>query len=253
MKRKHRIGSGVMALCMAAAMLPVSAQAARLDRFDDIPTDAWYYDAVDHMVSKDYFEGVSDDEFAPNAKMTRAMFVTVLARFDNATYKTSQSAYTDVPVGTWYTGAVNWAAYNKLVEGKGGGKFDPDGYVTREEICTILNRYFLFKEMSFEKQNVSVSFTDADKINTWASGSVKKCVQYGIVTGYPDGSFLPQATATRAEVASILYKLSLLIEEGALPGGGSGGMWTLPGWRQWWQRRRFRDCDLRRRSGGSGP
>ena len=223
MKRKQRIIGGLMSLCMAVSVLPISAQAARLDRFQDIPRDAWYYDAVDHMVAQDYFEGVSDNEFAPNAKMTRAMFVTVLSRYDGSERKSGQSAYTDVPAGAWYTGAVNWAAYNKLVEGKGGGKFDPDGYVTREEICTILNRYFLFKEMSFEKQNVSVSFTDADKINTWASGSVKKCVQYGIVTGYPDGSFLPQATATRAEVASILYRLAILAEGGTLNGVATGG------------------------------
>lgn len=228
MKNKQRIAGGFVALCMAASVLPVSAQAARLDRYDDIPANAWYYDAVDHMVAEDYFEGVSDSEFAPDAKMTRAMFVTVLARYDNATYKTSQSAYVDVPTGTWYTGAVNWAAYNGLVEGKGGGRFDPDGLVTREEMCTILNRYFLLKDLDLEKQNVSVSFKDANKISTWATGAVKKCVQYGIVTGYPDGTFLPQATATRAEVASILYKLSLLIKKGALPGGsgssgGSGG------------------------------
>ena len=67
MKNKQRIAGGFIALCMAASVLPVSAQAARLDRYDDIPANAWYYDAVDHMVAEDFFEGVSDSEFAPDA------------------------------------------------------------------------------------------------------------------------------------------------------------------------------------------
>ena len=226
MKNKQRIIGGLMALCMSISVLPVSAGAARLDRFDDIPKNAWYYDAVDHMVAEDYFEGVSKNEFAPDATMTRAMFVTVLARYDNATYKTSQSAYIDVPAGEWYTGAVNWAAYNGLVDGKGSGRFDPDGYVTREEMCVIIDRYLQMKNLKLDKQNVSVGFQDAAKISTWADGAVKRCVQYGIVSGYPDNTVRPQGTATRAEVAAMIYRLAILAEGGALvevPAGGTGG------------------------------
>ena len=73
--------------------------------------------------------------------MTRAMLVTVLWRMDGKPAAAGGSSFTDVPRGQWYTEAVAWAAENGVVNGVGGGKFEPDGNVTREQIATILYRY----------------------------------------------------------------------------------------------------------------
>ena len=73
--------------------------------------------------------------------MTRAMLVTVLWRMDGKPSAAGGSSFTDVPRGQWYTEAVAWAAENGVVNGVGGGKFEPDGNVTREQIATILYRY----------------------------------------------------------------------------------------------------------------
>ena len=222
--KKQCIASGVLALCMTAAMLPVNAQAARLDRFQDIPKDSWYYEAVDHVVAKGYYKGLSTYEFAPDAEMTRAMFVTVLSRYADSAYKNSQSAYVDVPVSTWYTGAVNWAAYHKIVEGKGSGRFDPEGSVTREEMCAIIDRYLTAAKVKLKKQNGTVDFKDESKISSWAEDAVERCVEYGLVSGYPDGTFQPKATATRAQVAEIMYRLSVLADGGTIiPSGSTAG------------------------------
>lgn len=230
--RKQRIASGALAFCVTAAMLPTTAQAARLDRYTDIAKNSWYYEAVDYVVGEGYYKGVSSKEFAPDAMMTRAMFVTILSRYDNTALKANESAYVDVPAGTWYTGAVNWAAYNGIVEGKGSGKFDPDGYVTREEMCTIIDRYVKSAGIELKAQSGSVSFKDSSSISSWASGEVQNCVKYGLVTGYPDGTFQPKATVTRAQVAAVIYRLSVLASGGTLEkintstgtsaGGGSG-------------------------------
>lgn len=87
------------------------------------------------------FQGTAADTFSPDEPMTRAMLVTVLWRMDGKPDTAGGSSFTDVPRGQWYTEAVAWAAENGVVNGVGGGKFEPDGNVTREQIATILYRY----------------------------------------------------------------------------------------------------------------
>lgn len=139
--RKQRIISILLTLCMVFALLPTTALAAGADKFTDVSKDSWYYKEVSWVVENGYYKGTSDTTFAPDDAMTRAMFVTVLARYAGAKLDSTQSTFTDVPTGEWYTGAVNWAAKNKIVEGRGNGIFDPHTAVTREEMCTILDRY----------------------------------------------------------------------------------------------------------------
>ena len=138
--RKQRIISVLLTLCMAVSLLSNVALAASVTDFTDVAKDSWYYTDVDFVAQKGYFKGMSATTFEPDTEMSRAMFVTVLARYAGVKVNDSQSAFTDVPTGTWYTGAVNWAAQKKIVEGRGNGIFDPNASVTREEMCTILDR-----------------------------------------------------------------------------------------------------------------
>ena len=75
--------------------------------FDDVKDGAWYYDAVNFAVNNNLFNGTSDSKFSPDAKMTRAMLVTVLYRMDQATEAeaATSSAFTDVKSDSWYTDA----------------------------------------------------------------------------------------------------------------------------------------------------
>ena len=85
--------------------------------------------------------GTSDTTFEPNLTMTRAMFVVVMARMDGAEVNNDVSSFSDVPVGTWYTGAVTWATENDLVLGVGNNQFDPNGAITREQMCVLMDRF----------------------------------------------------------------------------------------------------------------
>ena len=218
--RKQRIISFLLTLCMVFSLLPVSALAASVEDFTDVSKDSWYYADVDFVADNGYFKGMSETTFAPDETMTRAMFVTVLSRFARAKVDDSKTSFTDVPTGTWYTGAVTWAAERKIVEGRGNGIFDPNGSVTREEMCTIIDRYLEATGTDVRDNVKHDQLKDEDQVSAWARDAVDNCQSYGVIYGYPDGTFQPKATATRAHVAAILHRLQIIVRGGG--GGGSG-------------------------------
>ena len=111
----------------------------------------------------------------------------------------------DTSPTAWYYGAVEWAANQGLVSGIGNGNFAPDRPITRQEMAVMLNRYIVSREIELPQGETSI-FTDQDTISAWAIDGVLAIQAAGIISGYPDGSFQPQGTATRAEVATIFAR-----------------------------------------------
>jgi len=211
--RNRRFISILLTLCMVLSLLPTSALAAGADQYTDVAKDAWYYNEVSFVTEKGYFKGYPDNTFKPDETMTRAMFVTVLARYDGAKVDDSTSTFTDVPAGEWYTGAVTWAAKKGIVEGRGNGIFDPNGTATREEMCTIIDRYLKVRDLDAKIVKKPATITDMDTVSAWAKEAVEDCVSYGVIIGYPDGTFGPKITAARAHVAAILHRLQIIVDE----------------------------------------
>jgi hypothetical protein len=177
-----------------------------LSAFTDIKRTDWYYDAVSFAVGKGLFNGTSETAFSPNAGMTRAMFVTVLGRAGGVKAEDyTASGFSDVAAGSWYGGYVQWAYENKIISGVGGGVFAPDQLITRAQMASILTNYSKWKGAAPESA-VQPTYTDLANVPDWAAKGVSFCTAKGWLTGYPDGSFQPQKTATRAEAATMLYK-----------------------------------------------
>lgn len=217
--KKQRILSALLALCIVFSLVP-TALAEKADDFTDVSRSDWYYQFVDYVTSKGYFNGVADKTFAPADNMTRAMFVTVLFRFDGAKGDRSQSAFTDVAPGEWYTDAINWAAANRIVDGVGNGKFAPNDPITRAQMCTMIERYLdlyrkAWKVTLPETGSVSV-MVDESAIPAYALAAVKQCQRHGLVNGFEDGTFRPNELSTRAQVAAVIYRMSYLVQ-GAKP------------------------------------
>lgn len=213
--KKQRILSALLALCIVFSLVP-TALAEKADDFTDVSRSDWYYQFVDYVTSKGYFNGVADKTFAPAENMTRAMFVTVLFRFHGAKGDSSQSAFTDVAPGEWYTAAINWAAANKIVDGVGNGKFAPNDPITRAQMCTMIERYLdlyrkAWKVTLPETGSVSV-MVDESAIPAYALAAVKQCQRHGLVNGFEDGTFRPNDLSTRAQVAAVIYRMSYLVQ-----------------------------------------
>lgn len=232
--KKQRILSALLALCIVFSLVP-TALAEKADDFTDVSRSDWYYQFVDYVTSKGYFNGTAETTFAPAENMTRAMFVTVLFRFHGAKGDSSQSAFTDVAPGEWYTAAINWAAANRIVDGVGNGKFAPNDPITRAQMCTMIERYLdlyrkAWKVTLPETGSVSV-MVDESAIPAYALAAVKQCQRHGLVNGFEDGTFRPNDLSTRAQVAAVIYRMSYLVQNAKpdnTPSVNPGGTVTPP-------------------------
>ncbi len=155
--------------------------------FDDVASSDWFADAVKYVSDKGLMSGTGSDKFAPSATTTRAMLMTVLARY--AGEDTTGGA-------TWYEKGMNWAKANGVSDGT-----NPNADITREQLVTMLYRY-----AGSPAANGSLdSFSDAASVNSYAVNAMQWAVENGIVNG-SNGKLNPQNNATRAQVAAILMR-----------------------------------------------
>lgn len=154
--------------------------------FADVPTDSWAADAVNFSASRELFSGTGVDSFSPEEPMTRAMLMTVLARFDGA----------DTSGGdTWYEKGMDWAVANGVSDGSA-----PDGNISREQLAVMLWRY----SGSPAPSGSLDGFTDAGAVSGYAQEAMLWAVENGVVSGFGDGTLAPQGQATRAQVAQMM-------------------------------------------------
>lgn len=178
--------------------------------FIDI-SNHWGKEAINFVAEREIFIGIGDEIFSPDTGMTRGMFSTVVGRLYERSYGSLEvdqtHMFTDCDYDSWYGPYVDWCSENGIIKGIGGGLFQPDREITRQEMVSILYRFSEFMEAAeVETSGVSLSYTDAVEISSWALEAVKYGAGSGIVIGRDDGRFEPQATATRAEVSMIIKR-----------------------------------------------
>ena len=207
MSIRKRALSLLLVLVMLLGVLPAGAAAAEV--YQDVPSGHWASDYIARVAEQGLMVGTSDTTFAPEETISRAMFVTILARYAKAeTDNNAETAFTDVPAGQYYTGAVAWAAANGIVNGTSAVTFAPNDPVTREQMAAILFRYEQVKGL----ENVTLEenlnrFPDQNKISAYAIPALQWAVGQKIINGNADGTLDPTGTATRAQVAQIFTNL----------------------------------------------
>lgn len=178
--------------------------------FADVKSNSWYYDAVRYVYFNGLMNGKSSDKFAPGAKMTRAELVTVLWRLSGSPdYSDSISSFKDVKVNKWFGQAVVWASENGIVTGFTDGSFKPNDPLTRDQMAAIIYRYTELMEKDTNQRGSIDSFTDSDKVQSWAREYLEWAVGASIITGKPDGdkfALAPKDSTTRAEIATVLMR-----------------------------------------------
>lgn len=149
--------------------------------------------------------GYKDGTFAPNREITRAEFAVILTRAMGYTsdegYKHS---FEDFNPGAWYAKELAIALNNGVTKGFDEKTYRPNINIPREQAAVMISN--ILKKKFNEKVDVA-KFKDSDDIVGWAKESVNLATEKGIINGYPNGTFLPKANVTRAEVAKMVYKL----------------------------------------------
>lgn len=163
---------------------------------DETGVSGWL-NTADHIV---YLNGYEDNTFRPDANMTRAevaqMFYNLLSDKDVPI----TVSFTDVASEAWYSDAVNTLASLGMITGVGNNLYEPNRSITRAEFTAIAMR---FADLATGGENV---FSDVAE-DAWYYDYVVGSIQYGWINGYPDGTFRPENTITRAEVTTIVNRM----------------------------------------------
>lgn len=170
--------------------------------FTDVPKTAWCRANVEYVWQHGIMKGVSATKFGPDTKMTRAMFVTVLYRMEGSPSVEGMQipAFTDIGA-KWCYDAIIWAYNAGVTLGKTATTFAPNDSITRAEIVTMVYRYSGSPTVSGVP-----NFTDAASVGAWARDAIIWATSVGVVNGYTDGSFGPNKTALRSEMAAMLHR-----------------------------------------------
>lgn len=176
--------------------------------FDDLNSAAWYHLGVDYAIDNGLMNGISDEAFAPDMNLTRAMLVTILWREEGKPEATLDVTYEDVAEGQYYTEAVEWATANGIVTGYSDTQFAPNGNILREQIAAIMFRYAKYKgyDVSVGENTNILSYADYSEVSEYAIPAMQYSVGSGLMKGRTDSTLNPRENATRAEVATILYR-----------------------------------------------
>lgn len=185
-----------------------------INPFSDISEKAWYYDAVKFVNVKKLMSGTEKNTFEPNNSASRAMIVTALYKYSGEPLVSDKASFTDVAADKWYTAAVAWAEKNGIAKGTGNNSFSPNGKVTREQLaCFFLNYAEFVAGEPLAIAQAEPSFTDSNKISSWAKPAIMFCTQAGIMGGKGNGLLDPKGYATRAELSVMLMNFMKYLEK----------------------------------------
>ncbi len=180
--------------------------------FADLPApDNWAHVGIDFAVRHRLFEGTAKDAFEPDGTMTRAMLVTVLWRLAGRPDCAVSAPFDDVSdEALYYYVPVAWAAQNGIVNGVSETVFEPDSFVTREQMAAIMFRYAKFREYDLTGRADLSFFPDRRDVSPYAEEPLAWANYAGLITGTngADGIVVlaPSSGATRAQVAAILMR-----------------------------------------------
>ncbi len=190
--------------------IPVQVGASLIDFMDT--TAHWAREYIGRLAARGIVNGMGDNYYQPDASLTRAQFLTMLSKtiYGLDPSQTAPAGFMDVPAVEWYYNYVNWGFANGIVNGIDEVTFAPNDNITREQMAIMLSNFTRSTELVLPETSAGTGFTDSTMISPWANEAVAKIVSSGIMSGYPEGNYNPQGKATRAEAATVIYKLILI-------------------------------------------
>ena len=181
--------------------------AANQQRFEDVVSDAYCYDAVNWAVERNITSGTGKYTFSPDSNCTRADFVTFLWRAAGKPVVNYAMNFSDVKESSYYAEAVRWAASLGIVTGLSKNTFGAANAVTREQAVTMLWRFA--KQQGFDTTQGGMAireFDDYDSLSEYAREAMAWAVNAGILKG-SGNRLMPDADCTRAQLVTLLYRL----------------------------------------------
>ena len=205
-------GNGKFTFTMPGSKVTVESSFKQLSAevdvpaFADVPTDAYYADAVAWAVKEGITSGTTAATFTPNASCTRAQMVTFLWRANGSPVVDHAMSFTDMPADAYYAEAVRWAVSEGITTGTTATTFSPNATVTRAQAVTFIYRNVRAQGGGFTGNWMfPCPFTDVPADANYFE-SVQWCAMKDITSGTSADTFSPDAPCTRAQIVAFLYR-----------------------------------------------
>ncbi len=166
--------------------------------FPDVPSSYWAYAYIETLAGRGIVNGFPDGTFRPNVPVTRAQFVKMLVLTLGLNPGSGHTSFTDVASSAWFAPYVAAAVQAGIVKGTSPTTFSPDEAITREQMAVMVARALKLTKP------VALHFRDDAKIDAWALPGVEEAVAAGYIDGFPNDTFQPLGTTTRAQAAKVL-------------------------------------------------
>lgn len=174
--------------------------------------------AINTLATYELLKGDGSGKFRPDGQMTRAELCALLVQAFGLKQSTKRATFLDVKDGDWFAGAVRAANAAGLMNGVGNARFDPQGLVTQEQLITVLARattkinamfYETEKKWSPDNDTISDSFSIWSHSAVWLMTDATQQIGDETVNLLFDQvrNIAPQAAATRAQAAQMLYQI----------------------------------------------
>lgn len=150
-----------------------------------------------------YVIGYPDGKVHPEGNISRAETAIIFFRLLKSDIRdgnlTADNEFSDVSDGQWHNKAISTMAKLGIVKGRRADRFDPDASITRAEFAAICAR--------FNTKPVENSSSFSDISGHWAENEIERAAAFGWISGYPDGTFRPDARITRAEAMTMINRV----------------------------------------------
>ncbi len=171
--------------------------------FNDVTAEFWGKKYIEAMASKGVINGIPDGSYDPNGKVTRAQFAKMLTIVAGLYDENADVGFTDVNKKDWFYKYVASAAKAGIILGYPDGSFDPDMYISRQDMAVMVSR--VIGNSTLENADGILDFVDKSEVSAYAKNSVAIIVRSEIMKGKPGRIFDPKGDATRAEAAVVIY------------------------------------------------
>lgn len=175
------------------------------EEFTDV-SGHWFIEFLREIFGRGIIFGYPDRTFRPNNKVTRGEFASMIIRtFD---IDPIEGSLFDDTLDNWAESSINGAVGEGIITGYEDNTFRPNAPITREEMAVMISR-----ALNIDEEVVEEYFDDIDTASPWAQLSISRLGNRKILTGFPDGTFRPKDTLTRAEAVKVIYEILKDLDE----------------------------------------
>ncbi|MBQ4515893.1 MAG: S-layer homology domain-containing protein, partial [Clostridia bacterium] len=182
-------------------------KAAESTMFKDVSHVSWAKEAIETFAKNGIVSGTGNNNFSPDANVTREQFVKMLLGTFGISANNVESVtdFSDVDKNAWYYKYVHTAVSMGLASGY-GDSFGVGDFITREDMSVMIYKAAALKKVAINAISENAP-SDYAEISAYAQESVDALYKAGIINGVGDGKFAPKAKATRAQAVKLLYEL----------------------------------------------